>query len=179
RTFVKKGAGQLTIAGTQSHGAGSLVDVQGGTMNINTDAGSPSARPLSVWAESGALNFDNNEHLNAVTADIGTIAMVANGSRVLVCNSVGVGSEGGAINLNDNDMILDYTGATELENMRLLLKAGYAVGNWNGIGINSGTAAADATKSTALGFAEASTILGAGGGTFDGQSVDNTAILVK
>src|SRR5262249_9532093 len=56
---------------------------------------------------------------------------------------------------------------------------GYNGGAWNNIGINSSVAAADATKSTAIGIGESATILGGGGGIFDGIAVDATALLLK
>src|SRR5262249_11782946 len=48
---------------------------------------------------------------------------------------------------------------------------------WNGAGINSATAAA--TPGTAVGFAESSVALGPSGGTFKGQNVDGSAVLVR
>src|SRR5206468_174900 len=54
--------------------------------------------------------------------------------------------------------------------------------SWNGVGVNSSVAAAAASTAhrTALGYAEASSVgIGAGGGTFSGQAVDNTSVLVR
>src|SRR5207248_5308368 len=53
-----------------------------------------------------------------------------------------------------------------------------AAGSWNGTGITSSAAAAAAggAHRTALGYAEASAL---GAGSFSGQSVDSTALLVR
>jgi len=178
-TLNKKGAGGLSVSGAQSHGTGALFEVLGGTATFLTDAGTPSTRHLVVDVQQGTMNFNSTQHLAGVATNFGDVNVGINGNRVLFTDSVGVSGEAGAINLNNNDMIVNYTGASVLDDVRQLLKNGYSAGNWNGIGINSASANADATHSTALGFAEASTLLGAGGGTFSGQSVDGTAILIK
>jgi hypothetical protein len=179
RTFVKKGAGILFIAGAQTNGAGSFFDVQNGAVNFSTDCGSVSSRTLNVGCSAGTVNFVANQHLAGVSATVGTVNLLAGSNRVIFTDFVGVGGEGGAINLNNNDMIVNYTGASELGNVKSMLAGGYAGGAWNGIGINSASAAADPTHRTALGYSEASTILGPGGGVFSGQTVDSTAILIK
>jgi len=78
--------------------------------------------------------------------------------------------------LSDNDLIVDYTGGSPLATMTNQIKAARGTGSWNGNGITSSLA--DATH-YALGIAEASDVIGAGGGTFSGQAVDGTAVLVK
>jgi hypothetical protein len=178
-TLNKKGVGAMAVSGSQNHGANSNLQLQNGTLTIATDCGSPATRNLAIDADQGTLNFNSSQHLRALSTNFGAINVGTNGGGVLVTNAFAVSGEAGGLNLNDNDMILDYTGGSQLEAMRVLLKNGYANGNWNGIGIASDTAAAHPDHATALGFAEASTILGAGGGTFSGQSVDGSAVLVK
>jgi hypothetical protein len=177
-TLNKMGGGIFGISGFQTNGAGSILNVQAGTCNLFGDAGSTSSRTLTINS-SAVTGLFSTQHLAALNVASDTTTLFPNGNRVLVTNSFSSGSEGGALDLRDNDMILDYTGTTQLLAMRLALKNGYDGGVWDGLGINSTNARLDATHSTALGFAEASTILGAGGGTFDGQTVDNTAILIK
>jgi hypothetical protein len=80
------------------------------------------------------------------------------------------------VNFN-GDLILEYTGNSYLDLARTKLTAGYANGAWNGPGIRSSRAAS--TPGLALGFGEASEILGAGGGTFGPFTVDGSAVLVR
>jgi hypothetical protein len=64
-----------------------------------------------------------------------------------------------------------------MPNIRSQLVSGYHGGAWDGPGIDSSSAAAD--SSTAVGYAEASQVLGPAGGTFAGASADATSILLR
>ena len=94
---------------------------------------------------------------------------------------IGVTGSSGAIDLGDAAMIVDYSGASPILSLRQLLVTGYAAGHWNGAGINSSSAAivgADSANlhKTAIGFAEASAV---NIGTFAGQGVDTTSVLLR
>jgi hypothetical protein len=178
RTMNKSGSGTLNINAAQSHGAGAFFNALGGTTNFQTNAGSAAARPLSAHADGATLNLNATQHLNIVSTGVGgRINVGTNGNRVLVCNQVFIESEGSSINLNDNDMIVDYSGASQVEAIRQLIANGYANATWNGIGIVSDTAAA--AGNTALGYADATQLFTTFPATFSGQQVDNTAVLVK
>src|SRR5205823_1047007 len=85
----------------------------------------------------------------------------------------------GFLNLNDNDLIIDYTGASPLlPQIFNYLKSGYNAGDWRGFGINSKSAhlASLTPHPTALGYAEASALAL---GTFDGQSIDGSTIVIR
>src|SRR5205814_2778207 len=60
------------------------------------------------------------------------------------------------------------------------IRSGYNGGGWNGVGISSSVAAANATSEhkTGLGYAEA-TDIGLAGGFFAGQPVDDSAAFVR
>ncbi len=177
RTLNKTGTGTLNVSATQSHGTGAFYNNSAGTTTFNTDCGSPSTRPLNVAALAGIVNFGVTQHVSSVSTNVGTINLLTNGQRVLVTNFAAVGGEGGAINLNDNDMIVDYSGPSQLEAVRALITAGYAGGLWNGIGIDSAVAAT--TGTTGLGYADAADLFTSFPASFSGESVDNTAVLVK
>lgn len=180
RSMAKTGGGTFNVSATQSHGS-SLFTNRGGTTNFNTDCGSTSSRPLDLFSDQGTINLNATQHVDSLSTNFGDINVGANGSRVVVTNSVGVGGEGGAIDLNDNDMIVDYTGASQLAAVRQLIVNGFAGGGWNGIGIGSGsaaTAAATANK-TGLGYVEATQIFNTFPNTFAGQSIDATSVLVR
>jgi hypothetical protein len=73
-------------------------------------------------------------------------------------------------------MIIDYTSASPIVAVQQLLTSGYAGGAWNGNGIFSSVAAA---SGTAIGYAESAEVFASFPATFSGQSVDDTAILLK
>src|SRR4029079_1543096 len=85
----------------------------------------------------------------------------------------------GALNATDNDIVIDYTGASPLNAIRALLTSGYNGGNWSGVGINSFSASVNPQHNTALGYSESRTEFTSFPATFSGQSVDNTSILIK
>jgi len=84
---------------------------------------------------------------------------------------------GAKLDLGDNDMLLDYNAASELANVQAAINTARNNGNWDGPGITSSSAGANAAHNTTLGAMEASDY--PGGSTFDGQPFDTTAVLVK
>jgi hypothetical protein len=81
-------------------------------------------------------------------------------------------------------MIVDHNGSSPLPQVTNQIKSGLnlATGYWDGNGITSSTAQANATSLLALGVAEASDALnisGAQTAIFAGQTVDATSVLVK
>jgi hypothetical protein len=88
----------------------------------------------------------------------------------------------GLFNLNadidvNGDLVLEYSAASYLNLARQKLSSGYAGGAWDGPGIRSSRAAANA--GFALGYGESGEILGAGGGTFGPFTVDGSAVLIR
>src|SRR5205823_13969427 len=104
-------------------------------------------------------------------------------SKLVNFSIAGGATPTGTLNLNDNDLVVDYTGTSPLATIASQIAAGYAGGTWAGPGINSGSAAAVAADSsnvhkTALGYAEAGDVFTSFPATFSGQSIDNTAVLL-
>jgi hypothetical protein len=81
------------------------------------------------------------------------------------------------LDLTDNAMVIDYGGASPIDSIQSSLVSGYASGAWNGAGINSSSAAANA--GTALGLAESSAINSVFPASFAGVQVDDTAVLIR
>jgi hypothetical protein len=79
----------------------------------------------------------------------------------------------GKLDLADNDLVIDYTGASPLATVQNQIASAYNGGSWNGNGIAS---SAGDVSTYGLAYAEADAL---GLGTFSGQSVDDTAVLVK
>jgi hypothetical protein len=91
-----------------------------------------------------------------------------------------VTSGNGRVDLRDRAMVVDYSSgnaAPAMQSVRSLIVSGYAGGAWNGTGITSTTVAATAGR--AIGYAQASEVLGVAGGTFLGQTADADSILVR
>jgi hypothetical protein len=78
------------------------------------------------------------------------------------------------LDLADNDMIVDYTGASPIDSIRSMLFTGRNGGAWNGGGIVTSLGNA---STFALGFGEASSLFP--GGRFAGGTVDSSAVVVK
>jgi hypothetical protein len=111
-----------------------------------------------------------------------TLTLAANGSRVLRTSSLSI-SPNSKLNLNDNDLIIDYAAAgvsvaTPMNEVVSKLATGRQAAP-------SGVYSASANASSglhALGVAEANDVLGITGGqtaAFSGQTVDATCVLVK
>jgi len=130
---------------------------------------------------SGALAV-NNVRAGSLTVNAGTVSVLT-GRSTAGTSKVGAVTvaAGAALDLGNNDLIVDYTGTSPFSSIQSLIKSGYNGGSWTGNGIRSSSAAAGLNgHTTALGYAEASEAgIGAGGGTFSGQSVDNTSVLVR
>ena len=111
----------------------------------------------------------------------GTTSITPNGADTNVSRVNSLSIVGGTFDLADNDLIVDYTGASPITTIASELTTAYNHGSWTGGGLTSSQAAAMATDPsglhrTALGFAEASAL---GITTFDGQSVDPTTVLIR
>jgi hypothetical protein len=185
----------VNIGGPQTHPSGSLLSVIYGTVNMYSDAGAVGSANLSVnvTATGGdaAMNFNSTQHLAALSVTGGTATATPGGGKVLVVTSVSTGGsssaaessktgETGKIDLNDNSMIVDYTGSSPLSSIMSQITTGYASGSWNGNGITSSTIAANnsnpANHIQALGYADNTEI---GTTTFAGQMVDPTSVLIR
>jgi len=123
-----------------------------------------------------------------LTVSAGTLRIASNGgdagvSKVSRLSIAGATDAWTArLDLANNGAVIDYptAGPSVLDTIQNQIKGGFNNGAWGGNGIDSSAAAATSTNATktALGYGEASTILGASGGTFKGQTVDGTAILI-
>jgi autotransporter-associated beta strand protein len=166
--------GSLDNGGTVTTGAGALSvgPVTGtGTINVSAAGGSLVA------------NYLRQGTLTLAPGATAAVRPRSAGGATSVLRSLGIGGSTdawtGKLDLADTAMILDHSGGntSPIATVANQLKAGRAGGNWSGNGITSSSAAA--TPGTALGYAESSQVLGAGGGTFRGQPADGTALLLR
>ena len=91
------------------------------------------------------------------------------------------GAVHGSWDLVDGSLVVNYAdgAASPIAEIRKYLVSGYAHAQWDGAGLNTSAVNQPGAKIAALGYAEASDVLGASGGTFDGTPVDGSAVLVK
>jgi hypothetical protein len=108
----------------------------------------------------------------------GLVRLTAGGNKLLYTGTLTM-SAGGTLDLNDNDMIVDYTSASQLAAIQTLINAARHGGAWDRQGITSSTAPADLV--TSLGLVSGTdyrSVYGADA-TFDDFAVADTDLLIK
>ncbi len=161
-------------AGGTLEGAGNLTV----TSVMNWSGGAMTGTGATTYAASAALNVLGTGLRGsdrAITIN-GAATLEAGGGLVLRAAGLAFGGSG-ALNLKDNALVVDYTGASPLADVRAAIVSGFTGGLWNGAGINSSSAAAN--PSFAVGYGEASDLFTAFPATFVGQPVDDSAVLVR
>jgi hypothetical protein len=99
------------------------------------------------------------------------------GGKVLGVIGVSIdAANAGRIDLTDNAMIVNYSGASPFASILGLLDSAYNAGSWNGPGIMSSTVAGGFIHSRGIGIAEASVL---GLTSFMGETVDADAIVMR
>jgi hypothetical protein len=173
------GDGTFNGAVNTAAGANTLTIGSGANVLLDADMGAGST-DLSATVESGAtLHFAATQHLTALTV-LGSAFLAAGGSRVLVTRSLAI-PVNGKLDLNDNDLVLDYTGAAQLAAIQALINSARNFGAWDGPGITSTAAASAAAQNTTLGAMTTTdywSVYG-DGSSFAGESIDGTCVLVK
>jgi hypothetical protein len=150
--------------------AGKFVTVDGG-------AGLDDVRVNQDQTGTAAVQFDSTQDLGLLLVQSGGTARINPGGDKVVRFGALTLAGTGAIDVTDNAMIFDYSFGNALGQIQALVTSGYAGGAWTGSGIRSSTAAA--TTSTGLGIAAATDLFTTFPATFEGQSIDNTSILIK
>jgi autotransporter-associated beta strand protein len=150
--LVKNGLGTQTLSGQNTY-----------TGNTTASAGS------LVFGQSLTSSFSFTVNSSA------SAGFTPGGNKVLATTALTINGTG-KFDLADNDLIINYIGGSPIATIRSYLTSGFNAGRWNGAGLDSSAAGADAKMHTALGYAENSTL---GYSTFDGQSVGASALLVK
>lgn len=158
--------------------------------NLTTDSS-------KFFAKAGEGNLEVNKIRSAgLTVSGGTLKLPVGGgvSRTKALD-LGTSDEPGRLDLNTS-LIIDYTrqtgaGSPPVTNspfdyvFKRIALGGYNSGDWNPASlqpyiVSSSAAAASTTlHKTGVGYAEASALYGASGGTFNGEAVDGDAVLVR
>jgi hypothetical protein len=124
------------------------------------------------------LNLSNGA--SATITSLGA-ARTATNHRVLVARTVNIDNNS-SLDLTDNDLIVDYSGSSQLSNIEGDVRQGFNLGNWLGKGIRSSIA--QNNDNFHLGVADNALLpapygVSNGGQNFDGVNVDMTTVLVK
>jgi hypothetical protein len=136
--------------------------------NSLTITGAGSADTLHQTLAGNTLRVTGNLQIDAGSK------LVKQGAGVLVVGGVNLNSTA-QLDITDGKMVVDYSGASPLASVVSNLTSGRNGGAWNGNGINSSTAAANSTTK-GIGYAEQSAL---GVGSFGGESVDATSVLIR
>jgi hypothetical protein len=144
-------------------------------------AGVPTADD-TVLISGSSVSLSNSASIGELhLAGGATLTLAVAGNHVLRTTTLSIGGSA-KLDLNDNDLILDYSGTSQLGAVQALINSARAGGAWTGNGITS-TAAREAWpyQNTTLGAMEATDYKSVYGesATFDGEAIDNDAVLVK
>lgn len=161
-TLQKLGDGHVTISGPQSHAVTSTLNVQAGSMQLNSDAGAGGANLAVSLSNGTAISFGSSQRLRSLALQGNSTATVSLGGGKLLEVNNGLSFAGGSstaakLDLTDNAMIIRNG---DLNLTQDLVRAGLneAGGSiWNGPGITSSIAAAAAQNgplNLAVGFIE-------------------------
>ncbi|MGH7178988.1 MAG: hypothetical protein ACREJC_16545, partial [Tepidisphaeraceae bacterium] len=110
----------------------------------------------------------------------GLLNVTAGGDKTVRTTLLSIAGTG-KLDLFDNDLLVDYTGATPLATIQSLINSARNFGAWDGSGITSSSALNNPDGITTLGAMEASDYQSVHGpsATFDGHTLDSTVVLVK
>jgi hypothetical protein len=139
----------------------------------------PVTGPNRSLTKAGAGRLDVGRfNVASLAVDAGTVRTLAGSgtSRVQELTIAGGSSPTAQLDITDNALVVDYTGATPFETIRAQVVSGYAGGSWNGNGIVSSSANG---STHGVGYAESSDIFTSFPATFAGESVDDTAVLLR
>ena len=172
--------GTANITGVALNNNTTAVRVMGGgnaTLTSNTFNGNS----VGLVAQNGSATFTNGHHIDGIAVGNGGLVTVnTGGSNLIVTTSLTI-TGSGKLDVNDNDMIVDYSGASQRAAIQALINSARSGGTWTGSGLTSTAAKNRVPQNTTLGVLEATeykSLYGAGA-TFNGESIDNTAILIK
>jgi hypothetical protein len=163
---------------------GSNVGVPPPKPNVTFDGGSglDIVNVNTGGVGNATVTFANTQDLAQLAIGAGGNAIAKAGANMVLGTQALLLANNTRLDLNDNDMILDYASSSPINLIRNLINSARNGGAWNGAsGITSTTARNAPAHNTMLGLMEATeykSIYGAAA-TFDNLPIDNTALLVK
>ncbi|HZZ43767.1 MAG TPA: autotransporter-associated beta strand repeat-containing protein [Tepidisphaeraceae bacterium] len=166
------GTGSTSLTGVVS-GAGDLIKLGSGSA-VLTNSGNSFTGGLYVESGTVTLTAAGAGSTASYNVSGGTLVAPAGLTGPLAMTSLFVSNQG-TLDLNDNDVVLNYTGASPLASVKAAIANARDGGAWDHAGITS-TSAKNGGGITTLAVAEASTL---GVTSFDGVAVDTTTLIVK
>lgn len=149
---------------------GGTIDTNGFEMTVGAIDGGAFTK-----VGTGLLIADKLDNLTSANVTTGTLRLGGASSSASKVQSLTLGG-GASLDVGSEALVVDYAGASPLSDLRDKIIAGYAGGSWNGVGINSSTAATVAGG--AVGYAEASQIFTSFPANFRGQPVDADSAII-
>jgi hypothetical protein len=141
RTLTKTGPGTLIVSGPQAHGVGSVMDVEAGTLVLNSDAGSPGSAPLNLISHGGTTRLNVQQHLGSLNVTGGHVSFQAG---VGTMHSVGAITLTGGLTDVNHDQLLTSTSPSAI---KAYLASDYTPDqDWSGTGLASSLAITNPTK---------------------------------
>ena len=150
------GSGAVTVSGANSYAGPTTIN--SGTYNVSSNAALPFG---GVVVNNSALNINATATAGSITGSgwvtVGTSSTPA---TLHLANGGGQSSQSGltiisgsTLDIGNNSLAINYTGASPVASIAAALASGYNSGTWTGTGINSSAAAADPGKFT-IGYAD-------------------------
>lgn len=181
------GGGTLQATGAITGTRAVDVGAAGGVLNSSTFAvsfGDVSGPGNLTKIGSGNLTV-TSYRAGGIDLQAGNLVLAAGTGAASAASASQIGSNGSggtlaiatgsSVNVTNNALMVNYTGTSPRAALEALVAAGFAGGSWNGIGINSTTAAS--TVGSAVGIAEATDI--GSPGVYAGQTIDNTTVIIR
>jgi hypothetical protein len=179
----------LLIADPLTLNNGSDINVAGGgtleiisTVNTSPGAGLRLAESsqlvartdlngAAVAVDSGNASFQSNQRLASLSIGSESTAEIDAAQIVVVKTDALALTSSAKLEINNNGVIVDYTGASPLVVLNSLIASAFAGGDWSGPGITSNVAATNPSRG--VGIAESTP------GSFLGQPVDGTSVRIR
>ena len=177
-SLTKAGASALTLAGPQSWGSGTRLNVNGGTVHLSTDMGTTNFLnvSLNVSGAGSLADLKTTQHVAAVNLSASGAAALASGSgKVLVTKALTIDGAASQLDLAANSLVIKYSGTSPLDQVAGWVRTGYNQGQWNGGGIVSSAAAVDQTV-YAVGYMPNNPQVYT---QFAGEPVDSSTVLAR
>jgi len=154
-------------AGSFNNGGASANYIQsGGTATLGPVTGTG-----NVAVSGGTMNVNSLSQANATVNGSGTVRVAPNGTSAATSRVKTLAISGsGRFDLTNNALVVDYTGATPIADVRADIASAFAGGAWSGPGLTSSSANG---TTHGLGYAEASALTAVDPifGTVDADSI--------
>jgi hypothetical protein len=121
---------------------------------------------ITVLGGGASIAFGNSTHAHELSIASGGSASVGGTGTVLTLDTL---ANSGTLNLQNGELLIDYGSSDPIASVRAQLISGRAGGTWNGVGIDSSTAALPANSHYALGYADGAdhVVVGLSSGTIE------------